>query len=219
METVRDNQGKKVRYKDTQRPLLLSTSGNAAHALLLLPQAAQLWARALYPQVEGCGLPAAVRARISSVEASLTMCPALAHLHMPHTAALTALHVGLAAGRAGECKLCVTGFSAGSYTGAAVAIAWHERQKLPDCKGDFVHIKARLGGVAMPRANAAERRRPTGRVAMRGATGPKPVTRAKESPRARARAKESPKAKASTLGEPLPWASLPRSAQGPASEH
>ena len=152
METVRDNQGKKVRYEDTQRPLLLSTSGNAAHALLLLPQAAQLWARALYPQVEGCGLPAAVRARISSVEASLTMCPALAHLHMPHTAALTALHVGLAAGRAGECKLCVTGFSAGSYTGAAVAIAWHERQKLPDCKGDFVHIKARLGGVAMPRA-------------------------------------------------------------------
>ena len=79
METVRDNQGKKVRYDDTQRPLLLSTSGNAAHALLLLPQAAQLWARALYPQVEGCGLPAAVRARISSVEASLTMCPALAH--------------------------------------------------------------------------------------------------------------------------------------------
>ena len=152
METVRDNQGKKVRYDDTQRPLLLSTSGNAAHALLLLPQAAQLWARALYPQVEGCGLPAAVRARISSVEASLTMCPALAHLHMPHTAALTALHVGLAAGRAGECKLCVTGFSAGSYTGAAVAIAWHERQKLPDCKGDFVHIKARLGGIAMPRA-------------------------------------------------------------------
>ena len=67
-------------------------------------------------------------------------------------AALTALHVGLAAGRAGECKLCVTGFSAGSYTGAAVAIAWHERQKLPDCKGDFVHIKARLGGIAMPRA-------------------------------------------------------------------
>ena len=86
METVRDNQGQKVRYEDTQR----------------------------------CGLPAAVRARISSVEASLTMCPALAHLHMPHTAALTALHVGLAAGRAGECKLCVTGFSAGSYTGAAV---------------------------------------------------------------------------------------------------
>ena len=82
METVRDNQGKKVRYEDTQRPLLLSTSGNAAHALLLLPQAAQLWARALYPQVEGCGLPAAVRARISSVEASLTMCPALAHLHI-----------------------------------------------------------------------------------------------------------------------------------------
>ena len=76
METVRDNQGKKVRYEDTQRPLLLSTSGNAAHALLLLSQAAQLWARALYPQVEGCGLPAAVRARISSVEASLTMCPA-----------------------------------------------------------------------------------------------------------------------------------------------
>ena len=35
METVRDNQGTKVRYEDTQRPLLLSTSGNAAHALLL----------------------------------------------------------------------------------------------------------------------------------------------------------------------------------------
>ena len=73
------------------------------------------------------------------------MCPALAHLHMPHTAALTALHVGLAAGRAGKCKLCVASFSAGSYTGAAVAIAWHKRQKLPDCKGDFVHIKARFG--------------------------------------------------------------------------
>ena len=97
-------------------------------------------------------VPAAVRAGISSVEASLTMFPALTHLHMPHTAALTALHVGLAADRAGECKLCVTGFFVGSFTGAAVAIAWHERQKLPDCKGDLVHIKARLGGVAMPRA-------------------------------------------------------------------
>ena len=67
----------------------------------------------------------AVRARISSVEAFLTMHPALAHLHMPH-AALTALHVSLAAGRAGECKLRVAGFSAGSETGAAAVIAWHE---------------------------------------------------------------------------------------------
>ena len=103
------------------------------------------------PKVEGCGLPAAVRARISSAEASLTN-PALAHLHMPHTAALTALHVSLAAGRAGECKLRVAGFSAGSYTGAAAVIAWHERQQLPQCKGDFVPIDARLGGIAMPRA-------------------------------------------------------------------
>ena len=71
---------------------------------------------------------------------------------MPHTAALTALHVSLAAGRAGECKLRVAGFSAGSYTGAAAVIAWHERQQLPQCKGDFVPIDARLGGIAMPRA-------------------------------------------------------------------
>ena len=79
MEAVRENQGKPVRYDLTHRPLLLSSSGNASHALLLLPQAAQVWARALYPKMEGCGLPAAVRARISSVEASLTMHPALAH--------------------------------------------------------------------------------------------------------------------------------------------
>ena len=72
MEAVRENQGKPVRYDLTHRPLLLSSS-NASHALLLLPQAAQVWARALYPKVEGCGLPAAVRARISSVEAFLTM--------------------------------------------------------------------------------------------------------------------------------------------------
>ena len=85
MEAVRENQCKPVRYDLTHRPLLLSSSGNASHALLLLPQAAQLWARASVPNVEGCGLPAAVRARISSVEASLTMHSALAHLHMPHT--------------------------------------------------------------------------------------------------------------------------------------
>ena len=80
------------------------------------------------------------------------MTPALAHLHMPHTAALTAMHIGLGAVRAGECNLRLRGFSAGSYTGAAVAIAWHERQQRPSCKGDFFPIEARLGGIAMPRA-------------------------------------------------------------------
>ena len=37
-------------YDLTHRPLLLSSSGNASHALLLLPQAAQVWARALSPR-------------------------------------------------------------------------------------------------------------------------------------------------------------------------
>ena len=152
MEQVRENQGRPIRYDLTHRPLLLSSSGNASHALLLLPQAPQVWAKALYPNIEGCDLPAGVRARISAVEAALTMKPALAHLHMPHTAALTALHVGLGTGRAGQCKLRINGFSAGSYTGAAVVIAWHERQQRPQCKGDFVPIEARLGGIAMPRA-------------------------------------------------------------------
>ena len=143
MEQVRENQGKPVRFDLTHRPLLLSSSGHASHALLLLPQAPQVWAKALYPHIEGCHLPAGVRARISAVEAALIMKPALAHLHMPHTAALTALHVGLGAGMAGQCKLRIRGFSAGSYTGAAVVIAWHERQQSPLCKGDFVPIEAR----------------------------------------------------------------------------
>ena len=83
MEAVRENQCGPVRDL-THRPLLLSSS-NASHALLLLLQAVQVWARALYPEVEGCGLPAAVRARISSVKASLTMHSALAQFaHATH---------------------------------------------------------------------------------------------------------------------------------------
>ena len=85
MEQVKEGQGKHTRFDLTQRPLLLSSSGNASHALLLLPQAPQIWARALYPEAEGSTLPAAVKARIGAVEAALTMAPALAHLHMPHT--------------------------------------------------------------------------------------------------------------------------------------
>ena len=80
------------------------------------------------------------------------MKPALARLHMPHSTALTAMHVGLGAVRAGECNLRIRGFSAGSYTGAVLAIALHERQRCPSCTVDFFPIEARLGGIAMPRA-------------------------------------------------------------------
>ena len=46
MEQIKESQGKHTRFDLTQRPLLLSSSGNASHALLLLPQAPQVWARA-----------------------------------------------------------------------------------------------------------------------------------------------------------------------------
>ena len=104
MEQVQEGQGKQTRFDLTQKPLLLSFSGNASHALLL-PQARQVWATALYPGVEGSNLPASVKARMGAVEAALTMQPALAHLHMPHSAALTAMYVGLGAVRAGLCNL------------------------------------------------------------------------------------------------------------------
>ena len=90
--------------------------------------------------VVGSSLLASVKARIGAVEAALTMKPALAHLHMPHSAAQTAMHVGLGAVRAGECNLRIRGFSAGAYTGAVLAIAWHERQRFRSCTGDFFPI-------------------------------------------------------------------------------
>ena len=49
MEALVDPNAQPVRFEDTKRPLLLSVSGNASHALLLLPQARQAWADVLFP--------------------------------------------------------------------------------------------------------------------------------------------------------------------------